>query len=280
MSILESTSHRPWLLPQGSWIMAQTWHNLLFAHWPVPVSALRSVVPSQLEIDTCDGVGWLGVVAFRLSGIRLRGLPEVSLVSHFPEVNVRTYVHAEGKPGVFFMSLDADNPLAIAIAKPWFRLNYLNAQIHFQKEGSTITISSRRKQRHAPESELDVTYRPCSPPHRAKPGSLEHWLTERYCYYSVGRRGRVYRCEVHHPEWQLQRAKAEIRANTMALSHGITLPEREPLLHYAHCMKAVIWPVRKLKAGRVFSCRPRLAAEQPGSAYAALSADRSADRGG
>jgi uncharacterized protein YqjF (DUF2071 family) len=169
MNILESTAHRPWPLPRGPWIMTQTWHNLLLAHWPVPYDVLREVVPRQLEIDTRDGMGWLGVVAFRLSGIRLRGTPEVPLVSHFPEINVRTYVLAEGKPGVFFLSLDADNPLATAIAKPWFRLSYFNARIDFRVEENGIRFSSRRTERHAPGAQFRATYRPCSPPFSARP---------------------------------------------------------------------------------------------------------------
>ena len=229
--------------------MTQTWHNLLFAHWRVPYEVLRGVVPQELEVDTCEGVGWLGVVAFRLSGIRLRGTPEVPLVSHFLEINVRTYVQAEGKPGVFFLSLNADNRFATAIARPWFRLSYFDARIDFRVEGSGIRFSSRRTQRHAAGAEFRATYRPCSPPFSARPGSLEQWLTERYCYYSVSDRGRVYRCEVHHPQWRLRSARAEIEENTMALAHGVELPDDEPLLHYAHYMKALIWPVRRLKFG-------------------------------
>jgi len=208
---------------------------------------MRQAVPRQLELDTYDGMAWLGVVAFRLSGIRMRATPEVPLVSHFSEINVRTYVHAEGKPGVFFLSLDADNPLAIAIARPWFRLNYFNSQIDFHADAKEISFSSRRTQSHAPQAEFHATYRPSSGPYTALAGSLEHWLTERYCYYSINSKGHLYRCEVHHPQWRLQSARAEIAENTMGLAHGIVLPKSRPLLHYAHHMKALIWPVRRLK---------------------------------
>ncbi|HEX9990631.1 MAG TPA: DUF2071 domain-containing protein [Chloroflexia bacterium] len=244
--MLEVVDHRPWRLPAGRWIMTQTWHNLLFAHWPIPADALRAVIPPQLEIDTCDGQAWLGVVAFRLSGIRLRGLPEVRAVSSFPEINVRTYVTVGGKPGVYFMSLDANNPLALAIARPWWRLRYFNAAIQLRRQGRSMHFQSKRTQRGAPDARFSATYRPCSPPAQPMRGTLEHWLTERYCYYSVSDKGNVYRCETHHKPWPLQRASACISENTLAQSHSLELPEAMPLLHYAHYMKAVIWPLRRV----------------------------------
>src|SRR5205823_6175894 len=104
MNPLNYVDHRSWALPAGRWTMTQTWHDLLFAHWPLPPDALRSLVPPELEIDTFDGNAWLGIIPFRLSGVRLRGWPEVPLVANFPEINVRTYVTHGGKPGVFFLS--------------------------------------------------------------------------------------------------------------------------------------------------------------------------------
>lgn len=250
MDILRRVEHRPWPLPNGPWVMAQKWRQLLFAHWPVPLEALRPLVPAPLEIETYGGKAWVGVVAFRLSGIRLRGAPEVGLVSHFPEVNVRTYVTLGGKPGVYFMSLDAENPLALAIARPFFRLAYYDADVSFRESKSGIHFSSKRTQRNAPPAEFSTTYRPCSPPHKSQPGTLEHWLTERYCYYSVSRSRKVYRCETHHLPWGLQRAEACIEKNTLLSSHGFELPEREPLLHYARYMEARIWPLRRVESSQ------------------------------
>src|SRR5579859_5771812 len=124
---LEQIAHRPWPLPAGRWVMAQNWHDLLFAHWPLPAAILRPHVPARLEIETFGGQAWLGVVPFRMSGVRLRGTPAVPWLSAFPELNVRTYVVADGKPGVWFFSLDAANPMAVAIARAWFHLPYFRA---------------------------------------------------------------------------------------------------------------------------------------------------------
>lgn len=243
MDPLSNVSHRPWPIPTKRWVMTQTWHDLLFAHWPVPAEALRSLVPVGLELDTYNGEAWVGVIAFRLSGIRLRGLPEMPFISHFPEINVRTYVRAGGKPGVLFLSLDAGNPLAIALARPWFRLPYYLAQIEFERKKEGIRFTSKRRGFGACDARFEALYRPCGTAAVAPAGGLESWLTERYCYYSVGARGKIYRCDIHHDQWRLQRAQAEIAANSMALAHGICLPQCDPHLLYARKMKALIWPL-------------------------------------
>src|SRR5258705_4235621 len=110
---LRSLAHRPWALPTGGWIMAQKWHDLLFAHWAVAPQVLRKLVPAKLELDTFEGQAWMGVVPFTMSGVRLRGTPTLPWLSMFPELNVRTYVTAEGRPGVLFFSLDAGNLVAV-----------------------------------------------------------------------------------------------------------------------------------------------------------------------
>ncbi len=152
---LEQLAHRPWPLPAGPWVMAQTWHDLLFAHWPVPIATLRPHIPTCLAIDTFEGQAWLAVVPFRMSGVRLRGTPAPWL-SAFPELNVRTYVAADGKPGVWFFSLDAGNPLAVAIARAWFHLPYFRARMSCEERNDWIEYKSERTHRHHPPWPLQV----------------------------------------------------------------------------------------------------------------------------
>src|SRR5579863_2508953 len=142
--LLQSTAHRPWPLPPGPWIMKQTWHDLLFAHWPLPPDALRPLVPAQLELDPFDGQCWVGVVPFRMSGIRRRGVPALPGVSRFPELNVRTYVSFGGKPGVYFFSLDAANLPAVWAARMFYHLPYFHAEMSCEDRGGTILYWSRR----------------------------------------------------------------------------------------------------------------------------------------
>jgi uncharacterized protein YqjF (DUF2071 family) len=209
----------------------------------VQAKALAPLIPAGLELDTFGGEAWVGIIAFRLSGIRLRGLPEIPFVSHFPEINVRTYVSADGKPGVLFLSLDTANPLAIALARPWFRLPYYLSQIEFERKKEGIRFTSKRRGCGGCDAMFEAHYRPCGLAFTAPAGGLESWLTERYCYYSPGSRGKIYRCDIHHDQWRLQGAHAEITANTMAQSHGICLPDCEPHLLYARKMEALIWPL-------------------------------------
>lgn len=191
------------------------------------------------------------MVVFRLSGVKLRGLPQFGPVASFAEVNVRTYVTYHGRPGVYFMSLDADNPLAVALARPWFRLNYYNSEISLRvsEEGeSAVQFKSRRIERGAPEARLEVTYAPLPGVEDYRPSSLERWLTERYCYYVVHNRG-VLRCDIEHGRWPLQPARAAFVENSMAEAHRIKLPARTPLLHYVPFMEAHIWPLRNVEQG-------------------------------
>lgn len=243
---LEQIKHRPWPRPDGHWVMAQSWHDLLFAHWPVDAASLRRQIPSRLEIDIYDGRAWLGVVPFRMSGVRLRATPALPWLSAFPELNVRTYVVAEGKPGVWFFSLDAANRIAVAIARTWFHLPYFRARMSCEEKSGWIEYRSERTHRGAPYGAFHGRYRPAGEVFGAKPGSLEHFLTERYCLYAVDGAGRLIRSEIHHAPWPLQNAEAEMVSNTMPEASGIEIPPAKPLLHFAKRQDVVVWQPRGL----------------------------------
>lgn len=235
--------HRP--RPHGAWIMAQVWDDLLFAHWPLPSDVIRPLVPPPLELDTFDGRAWLGVVPFGMHGVRLRGTPALPWLSRFLELNVRTYVTLGGVPGVYFFSLDAANPVAVAVARRWYRLPYYRAAMRWQRAEGEVGYESRRTHRGAPSAQLRARYRAVGPPFRAASGSFDEWPTERYCLYTVAR-GRVYRGDIWHPPWPLQRAEAEIAVNTMADPLAIRLPEVAPVLHFAQRQAVKIWPLRRV----------------------------------
>lgn len=231
----------------GPWVMEQHWHTLLFAHWPIAAAAMRALLPPQLTLDTYGGEAWVGVVPFQMRGVRPRITPAVPWLSAFPELNVRTYVTAHGVPGVYFFSLDAANPVAVAIARALFYLPYFTARMRSLHQASDeIRYTSQRVHRGAASAEFAATYRPVGPVYQARSGMLDHWLTERYCLYTVGRGGTLYRGAIHHPQWPLQPAEAAFSVNTMAASHGIALPDSPPLLHYAHYQRVRIWPLRRV----------------------------------
>jgi uncharacterized protein len=240
-SALQEAAHRPWPLPGGPWVMAQSWHDLLFAHWPVEIAKLRAQIPERLRIDTFDGQAWLAVVPFRMSGIRLRRTPPVPWLSAFPELNVRTYVTCDGKPGVWFFSLDAGNPIAVAIARAWFHLPYFRARMLCSERDGWIEYTSQRTHSAAPTAALEGRYRPVGPVILPQAGTLEHFLTERYCLYTLDGRGRLIRAEIHHRPWPLQVAEAKFSQNSMATAAGITLPASKPLLHFAKRQDVKVW---------------------------------------
>ena len=180
----QHTDHRPWPLPAAAWTWRQSWRDLLFAHWPVPVEAIRPLVPAALDVQQFDGTSWLGIVPFRMAGVMRRPLPDLPYVSAFPELNVRVYVERDGRPGVWFLSLDATNRLAVAAARAIFHLPYYRASIDITPDGDGFHYDSRRAE--DPPAAFRAAYRPVSAVYRAAPGTLEHWLTERYCLYAEG----------------------------------------------------------------------------------------------
>jgi uncharacterized protein len=248
MEILKHTAHRPWPLPHGPWIMKQGWHDLLFAHWAVPVDLLGPLIPRALEIDTFGGQAWVGVVPFRMSGVRMRGAPAIPGLSRFPELNVRTYVVRDGKPGVWFFSLDAANAVAVWGARTFFHLPYFLATIRCTEDAGWIRYQSERKDRRGSAASLRARYRAGGEIFHAQPGSIEHFLAERYCLYTADEKGRVIRCEIHHPPWALQLAEAELQENTMAAAAGITIADVKPeLLHFSRHQEVLVWAPQVLK---------------------------------
>jgi hypothetical protein len=221
--------------------MKQTWHDLLFAHWPLPPDLVRPLIPTELPLDTFDGRAWVGVIPFWMSGVRGRRRPPLPGLSRFPELNVRTYVNYGGKPGVYFFSLDATNRPAVWAARKFFYLPYFAASMRSHEESGVIHYTSRRKGMSA---EFRGSYQPVAPVRQSDKNSLEYFLTERYCLYTT-HAGEVYRCDIHHLPWPLQNAQAKLELNTMAAAAGIHLPTTAPLLHFARRLDVLIWPLRR-----------------------------------
>ncbi|MBT2644060.1 DUF2071 domain-containing protein [Bacillus sp. ISL-41] len=233
-------SHRPYPLPDMNWVMTQEWHHTLFVHWPVPAASLREHVPKELEVDTFDGSAWIGIVPFQVKNTRGKFTPAIPFFSYYLEVNVRTYVKYGPRTGVYFFSLDADHLLAVLGAKAIFGLNYKQANISFQ-EKKHFEMSSRRVQAAVGNAKMELRYVPETQVFFASPGTLEHWLTERYCLWTK-RGSKLIRGDIHHTKWELQRAQAEI-------SHEMLIPfvqqeflTKQPLLHYSKYKKAFFWP--------------------------------------
>jgi uncharacterized protein YqjF (DUF2071 family) len=221
-------------------MMRQSWCDLLFAHWPIPVADLRPLVPAALEIQEFEGTSWVGVVPFRMQGVMIRPLPDLPYFSAFPELNVRLYVEHDGRPGVWFLSLDATNVFAVWAARRFFHLPYFESEMELTGLPEEAIYRSTRLADPRGIA-FEATYKPTSDPYESQPGSLEHWLTERYCLYAQSPSGQLYRSEVHHRPWPLQKAEAEIVENEMLRPHGLTVSGPPPLLHFSQNLDVVVW---------------------------------------
>jgi uncharacterized protein len=209
----------------------------------VPEEELRPRVPDALALETFDGSAWLGVTPFRISGLRLRGLLPLPLVSTFPELNVRTYVSHAERPGIFFLSLDAASRAAVEAARLVYKLPYFHARISAGRTGDWLEYSSTRTDDRGPLAVFRGRYRPVGEPEPPAPGSRDHFLTERYCLYTL-HEGALYRAEIHHPPWPLQVAEAAVEENSMP-PPGLEL-HGEPVCHYSELQDVVIWRLERL----------------------------------
>jgi uncharacterized protein YqjF (DUF2071 family) len=224
--------------PDRQPVMYQEWYHLLFVHWEVPAEPLRALLPAGLDLDTYDGRAYVGLVPFTMRGVRPRRFPSVPWLSSFHETNVRTYVHRDGRdPGVWFFSLDAANPAAVALARAWFGLPYYHARMCVEVDdrgapGPSLTYVSERVRGAHRTALSEVRARVVGPVEPAEPGSLEEFLVERYLLYSTPR-GHLRRGQVHHAPYPLRRAELNTLDETLLAASGIERPDAEPLVHYA-----------------------------------------------
>ncbi len=235
---LRSQEHRPWPRPQRPWMMRQEWRDLLFLHVEVSPDSIRDRIPKELELDLFEGKAWLGLVPFDMKGVTLRGCPAPSSLCDFPELNIRTYVLRDGKPGVWFFSLDVPKAHAVWGARTFFHLPYFKAEMAVTHEGDWIRMRHQR-----PDRSLDIRYRGMEEV-EALPGSFARWSTERYCLYCQSKAGRVYRGEIHHAPWPLQRAEVEMEHEEMF--GPFEIGDRHPETYLSPSIHVVVYPLESL----------------------------------
>jgi uncharacterized protein YqjF (DUF2071 family) len=249
-NILSIVSHRPYPLPAGRWRMTQRWNDLLFAHWPIPADEMARLLPTGLKVDTFDGYAWIGVVPFWMDQVRTRAAGErcitVPGTGTFCELNLRTYVRSPTTDlrGVYFFSLDAASALAVIGARTLFHLPYFLSNMHSRIEPDGIVEYSSNRLLTSRSVGFKARYRglgKVAGPSRN--GTLEYFLTERYCLFTQ-RAGRVKVGHIHHLPWPLEAAEAEIGINELPAAHGIVLPDRRPVLHFARQLQVYLWSLR------------------------------------
>jgi uncharacterized protein len=233
---LKALEHRPWPLPVGQWLWRQAWLDLAFVHYRVASKKLASLIPSGLQLQEFDGIAWIGLVPFKMSGVMRRPLPDVPLFSRFPELNVRTYVMMDGKPGVWFFSLDAASLPVVLGGRHLYGLPYFYARMRHHWAHGWCHFSSTRWQN---STRFVARYRPSGEVFRAQPGSFEHWATERYCLYSLNKAGGIARVDVHHVPWPLQKAEIAIEQCELLTAAGINPHSNDPVVHFSSGVEVI-----------------------------------------
>jgi uncharacterized protein len=222
------------------------WSDLVFLHWRVPTELLKPLIPGALELDTFGGEAWVALTAFEMCDVAVRGAPPVPTATNFPELNVRTYVKHDGRPGVWFFSLDAGSWVAVMGARTITNLPYYHARMSCERVSETdVTFDSERTHPGAPRAEFRAWYRPTGDVYESAPESFDFWCTERYCLFSVAPDRQLLRLDIEHKRWPLQPAVTDVVKNTMAVAAGFTLPKEPPVVHFAKSLDVVAqWPAR------------------------------------
>jgi uncharacterized protein YqjF (DUF2071 family) len=232
--------------PSGWPVMYQMWGKLLFLHWPIAAELLQPLIASGLRLDTFEGRAWVSVSPFTMWGIRPIFFPPLPVLSQSHELNVRTYVHVEGVPGVWFFSLDASNALAVLGARLSLGLPYFRARMRLQEHHADIHFTSTRMHPGASAAQFEGTWSRGEPLLSPPPDTLDFFLVERYCLYTT-RRGQLYRVRIFHRPWPLCRVERLSFTSTMLESQGLPAPSEDPLLHaQGESLRVGIWPPERL----------------------------------
>jgi uncharacterized protein YqjF (DUF2071 family) len=235
-----SPTQRPTLGNSGT----QRWTELLFVHWTYPIDVVRPLIPKEIELDPWDGRMYVGLVPFRMHAIRPWWLPR-AMALDFLELNMRTYVHYRGRPAVWFFSLEASSWLAVKAARTGWSLPYFHADMSVSREGSKVAYRSRRKDS---TGGFDVGYEIGDALGPSQPGTLAHFLLERYLLLSV-RRGIVLEGQVHHTPYPAHAARIDHVEQELLVAAGLPRPETGPAaVHFSPGVDVEVfgpWPVKR-----------------------------------
>jgi uncharacterized protein YqjF (DUF2071 family) len=235
--------------PNARAVQYQKWHHLTFLHWSFPPEVISPLLPPQVTLDTFEGKAYVGMVLFTMVDVRFPGLPAWSYLSNFHETNVRTYVHYKGRdPGVWFFSLDAASAFAAQVARAWFKLPYYHSRMELSSGPGGAWYEYRSSRVWPPPT--PATYRarsaPRGPAAASTPGTLQHFLAERYYMYLLSE-GTLYRGQVYHTPYPIRPAELLELDESLLAAAGISRPAQPPLVHFSDGVSVDIFPLRRIE---------------------------------
>lgn len=231
-------------LRQSPWIAQQIWENVLFLHWPISHKELRPYVPPPFELETYNGKAWISVVVFQAKHSRLRGMPTLLSYRSFMQLNIRTYVKCNGYSGVYFFSLDANSPLAVAGARTTFHLPYLHAKMSLEQTDNGMVYKSNREEQDFPTSSFSVICHPLQNNTLFEPTNLSTWLTERYQLWTIKGK-KIFKGPLSHTPWKLHAAKVDVQATRLVPFLPDSLFQTQPICHYSSLKHAYLHPFKQ-----------------------------------
>ena len=252
MDKLDIDRSAPTLRPSAKVFGYNSWRSLAFLHWAVPVEALRPLVPAEMALDLFEGVAYVGIVPFAMRNVRRSWWPCLFAVN-FLQTNLRTYVVCNNRPGVYFFSLEADSRLAVFGARTNFGLPYYYARMKMTQSGSEIDYFTQR----AGSGPIHkVRYQIGEPLGPSQPGTLEHFLLERYLLF-VKRGEQVFVGQVHHTPHPVQKAHVLDVHDELIAAAGLPVVSGPPeFAHYSPGVDVELFPLANAFAPRLSGAVP------------------------
>jgi uncharacterized protein YqjF (DUF2071 family) len=209
--------------------MYHQWNRITFLHWRYPPEVVQSFLPPGLTADTCRGTAWIGLTPFLMEGVRPPAVPAMPWLSRFGEVNVRTYVRdARGRPGIWFLSLDAARLPAVVAARAGYGLRYFWSDVSVAVAGDRTRYHCRR--RHPPGNARCDAEVEAGPAVEAGGDDLAVFLTARYRLFTVIA-GNLAAAEAEHEPWPLHHATVLTLDQDLLTAAGLPAPAGDPLAH-------------------------------------------------